>query len=415
MFKVLQTTNNKDLQILGSGEHNLNSGPDFFNAKVKIGEQLWAGNVEIHVKASDWYMHHHEKDENYDNVILHVVWNKDTEVYHKNNLPIPTLELKGFVSKKVVNHYQTLFYKKSKWINCENFIAGTDKFILNNWLEVLYIERLKQKSEQIDKLLKHATNDWEAVLFQLLAKNFGLKVNGEAFFNLAISIHFNIIRKEQSSLINLEALLFGQAGFLNEKRDDIYYNRLKSEYDYLRLKYNLEPLFNGQFQFFRLRPNNFPTIRLAQFSKLYFSQHNLFSKILNLKGLEDYYKLFKIDTSPFWNQHYSFTSKSVRRSKKLTNQFINLILINTITPLLFVYYKHIGKIQEINILKLANEIPVEKNNIIEKFITIMSNSNTTDYKIKNAFESQAFLQLKTAYCDKQLCLQCAIGNSFLNR
>ncbi len=417
MFSVneLQTTKNENLQILRSGEHNLNSGPDFFNAKVKIGKQLWAGNIEIHVNASDWYLHHHEKDENYDNVILHVVWNKDIEVYHKNNLPIPTLELKGFVSKEVVYHYQTLFYQKSKWINCENFIADTDKFILNNWLEVLYIERLKQKSERINKLLKQATNDWEAVLFQLLAKNFGLKVNGEAFLNLAISIDFKIIRKEQSSIINLEALLFGQAGFLNDRNDGIYYNKLQCEYNYLRSKYNLEPLFNGQFQFFRLRPNNFPTIRLAQFSTLYFSYHNLFSKILNLERLEDYYKLFEIDTSPFWHQHYSFTSKSVKRSKKLTNQFVNLLLINTIIPLLFVYYKHIGKIEEENILKLANEIPVEKNNIIEKFTTLMNNSDSYAYIIKNAFESQAFLQLKTAYCDKQLCLQCAIGNSFLKR
>jgi len=411
----LQTTNNNSLYILRSGEHNLNSGPDFFNAKVKIGKQLWAGNIEIHVKASDWYLHHHEKDENYDNVILHVVWNKDVEVYHKNNLPIPTLELETFVSKKVVYHYQTLFNKNSKWINCENYIAETDKFILNNWLEVLYIERLKQKSEQIHKLLKHATNDWEAVLFQLLAKNFGLKVNGESFLNLAISIDFKIIRKEQNSLVNLEALLFGQAGFLNEKRDDIYYNRLQSEYNYLKSKYNIEPLFNGQFQFFRLRPSNFPTIRLAQLSKLYFSRQNLFSKILNFKNLEDYYKLFNIDTSSFWNQHYSFTSRSVKRKKKLTNQFVNLLLINTIIPLLFVYYKHIGKIQEANILMLANEIPVEKNNIIEKFTILMNKTDEGDYKIKNAFESQAFLQLKTSYCDKQLCLQCAIGNSFLNR
>jgi hypothetical protein len=411
----LQTTNNIDLQILRSGDHNLNSGPDFFNAKIKIGNQVWAGNVEIHVKASDWYLHHHEKDKNYGNVILHVVWKNDIEVFHRNNLPIPTLELEGFVSKKVVHQYQILFSHKSKWISCENSIATIDKFILNNWIEVLYFERLKQKSKLIDELLKSSANDWDTVLFQLLAKNFGLKVNGEAFLNLATSIDFKIIRKEQSSLINLEAILFGQAGFLNEKKEEKYYNNLQIEYIYLKSKYKLEPLFNGQFQFFRLRPNNFPTIRLAQLSLLYFTHQNLFSIILKLKKIEDYYKLFDINTSEFWRQHYSFTTKSVNRSKNITKQFVNLLLLNTIIPLIFMYHKHTGTIREINILNLAYEIPVETNNIIEKFSTLLNVNDKQDNKIKNALESQAFLQLKSAYCNKRRCLQCAIGNSFLNR
>ena len=409
----LQTSNNENLQIFRSGKHNLNSGPDFFNAKIKIGQQLWAGNIEIHVKASDWYLHHHERDDNYDNVILHVVWVNDLEVYHKNNSPIATLELKTFVSRDVVFKYKTLFFKKSKWINCEKSMATIDRFILNNWLEVLYIERIEQKSNLINELLKKYSNDWEEVLFLVLAKNFGLKINGDSFMNLAMSIDFKIIRKEQNSLINLEALLFGQAGFLNKKKEDSYYKSLQNEYRYLRSKYRIEPLFNGQFQFFRLRPNNFPTIRLAQLSMLYYSHQNLFSKILKLNEMKDFYDLFKINTSSFWKEHYNFNSKSINRPKLLTKQFINLILINTVIPLRFVYNKHIGKIENGDIFRLSKQIQVEKNKILENYIVIMNSLTEKNFKIKNAMESQAFLQLKTSYCDKQKCLFCAIGNSLL--
>ena len=409
----LQTSKNENLQIIRSGEHNLNSGPDFFNAKIRIGQQLWAGNIEIHVKASDWYLHHHEKDNNYDNVILHVVWVNDLEVYHKNNSPIATLELKTFVSKDVVYKYKTLFFKKSKWINCEKSIATIDRFILKNWLEVLYIERIKQKSKLINELLNKSSNDWEEVLFVLLAKNFGLKINGDSFMNLAMSIDFKIIRKEQNSLINIEALLFGQAGFLNENKEETYYKNLKNEYKYLRSKYNIEPLFNGQFQFFRLRPNNFPTVRLAQLSMLYYSRRNLFSKILKSIELEDFYDIFRINTSSYWKEHYNFNSQSTNRPKVLTKQFINLILINTIVPLRFVYNKHIGKVENEDIFSLSKQIEVEKNSILENYTVVMNSLTENNFKIKNAMQSQAFLQLKTGYCDKQKCLFCAIGNSLL--
>ncbi len=409
----LQATNNESIIIYGSGEHNLDSGPDFFNAKIKIGDQLWVGNVEIHVKSSDWYVHQHEKDENYDSVILHVVWENDIEVYNKNSIPIPTLELHSLVPKDLIKQYKALFSKRINWINCEKFIGSIDEFILNNWIEVLFFERLQQKSELILQLLKESKNDWESVLFKLLAKNFGLKVNGDSFFTLANSIDFKIIRKEQSKLINLEALFFGQSGFLDKEFENAYFEELKSEYRYLQSKYSLEPIFNGQIKFFRLRPNNFPTIRLAQLSMLYFTHQNLFSKIINCKNLDEVYSLFDTKTSVFWEDHYNFNSISKKRSKSLTKPFVDLLIMNTIIPLKFIYFKHIGKLNEESILSLAKQIKPEKNNIINKFEDILSKNTGVKHKINNAFESQGYLHLKTSYCNKNLCLQCAIGNTIL--
>ncbi|MCF6297395.1 MAG: DUF2851 family protein [Flavobacteriaceae bacterium] len=412
-IKKLQTITNIPLQIINVGEHNLNSGPDFFNANIKIGNQFWAGNVEIHVKSSDWYLHKHENDTNYDNVILHVVWKYDAEVYGKDNQEIPTLELNQIVSTQLINQYQTLFSKQLKWINCENQFNTVNQFTLNNWLEVLYFERLEQKSNIIQNLLQKSANDWEAVLFQLLAKNFGLKVNGEAFLNLANSIDFKTIRKEHFKLINIEALFFGQAGFLEEEIESAYYKQLQKEYKYLQLKYKLEPLYKGQFHFFRLRPNNFPTIRLAQLAILYFSYHNLFSKIVEAKTLDDYYTLFTLKISNFWQQHYSFTSSSVKRSKKITKSFIDLLIINTIIPLKFVYFKQMGKLGDESILSLIKQIQPEKNSIIKKYESLPFEKENLALSIDNAFESQSFLQLKNEYCNSQRCLHCAIGNSLL--
>lgn len=409
----LQTSSKLALQIINVGKHNLNSGPDFFNANIKIDGQFWAGNIEIHIKSSDWYRHQHEDDENYDNVILHVVWINDVEVYNQNNDLIPTLELNKIVSKNQISQYQSLFSRKIKWINCENQFSNVDQFTLDNWLEVLYFERLEKKSRVIIKILDKTSNDWEAVLFKLLAKNFGLKVNGESFLNMANSIDFKIVRKGQANLMQLESIFFGQAGFLNDNVENAYHNQLQQEYKYLRKKYKLESLNNGQFQFFRLRPNNFPTIRLAQLAKLYVAHNHLFSKILEAERLEDFYQLFSIKTSGFWQDHYSFTSPSLKRSKNLTKSFIDLLIINTIIPLKFVYYKQLGKLDEDSILKMIKQIRPEKNSIINKFKSLNTENSKTLISVENAFESQSFLQLKNNYCNPQRCLECAVGNVLL--
>ncbi len=406
--KELFTTGSEPIQIFNAGEHNINSGPDFFNAKVLIAQQLWAGNVEIHVKASDWYLHQHEKDSNYDNVILHVVWQHDVDIYRENNSVIPTLELQRFTPQSLLFNYYQLFSKKSNYIHCENDFSKVDEFTLNNWLENLYIEKLVHKSSLISELLVQTKNDWEAVLFKLLAKNFGLKVNGEAFLNLSNSFEFSILRKEQKDLQYMEALLFGQAGLLQADHQSKYFQDLKKEYQYLSRKYNLDPLYNKQFQFFRLRPNNFPTIRIAQLANLYFMHKTLFSKVLNVKNLKDYYAIFSNGTSEFWNIHYTFNTISKRSVKSLTKPFIDLLLINTIVPLLFVFGKRSVKWNEEKLFDLIKQIKPEKNNIIREL-------NKLNINAKNAFETQALLHLKSEYCDKHLCMQCAVGNVLLRK
>lgn len=404
----LQTTQHEPLEIISVGLLNLNSGPDFFNGRLRIGEQLWAGNIEIHVKSSDWFIHNHEQDPAYDNVILHVVYEHDTDIYRKDNTRIPTLELKHYIDKRILEQYYKLFSASKSWINCESHFAEVPEFTLYNWLECLYFERLEYKSKTIDALLKASKNDWQAVLFKLLAKNFGLKVNGEAFFSLANSIDFSVIRKSQSNLNLLEALLFGQSRLLSKESNDPYYLQLQNDYRFLKQKFQLDHGGVLPLQFFRLRPSNFPTIRLSQLAKLYCKELNLFSKVISAEQLIDYYQLFDVSVSSFWETHYTFEKTSRHSIKKISKSFVNLLLINTIIPMKFCYAKQKGLTIDEHILKLITAIDSEKNKIIEGFNQLKPVS-------KSAMQSQALLQLKTKYCDNHQCLKCAVGNSLLNK
>jgi len=407
-FNNLKTTIGESIVVLAVGQHNFNSGPDFFNAKLKIEEQLWAGNVEIHIKSSDWFLHNHEIDKAYDNVILHVVWEDDTEVFRNDNTPIPTLELKNIVDTTMLSNYEKLFTKQKKWINCENDFALPDNFILNNWLERLYFERLERKSKTIETLLAESKNDWESVLFKMLTKNFGLKVNGDSFFSLAQSIEFSIVRKTQYNAQVLEALLFGQSGLLDQDIENAYHSNLSKEYEFLKQKFNLQNAQVLPIQFFRLRPPNFPTIRISQLARLYNKHQNLFSKIIECNKLDDFYELFKVSTSEFWKTHYTFQKESKTSIKTLSKSFIDLLLINTILPIKFSYAKQKGEAIDSEIIKIASTISSEKNNIIKAFNNLKKVS-------KSSLDSQALIQLKTEYCDKNKCLQCAIGNSLINK
>lgn len=404
--KKLQSEAHENIHVVAAGLQNFNSGPDFFNSKVEINGQLWAGNVEIHVKSSDWYVHNHETDANYDSVILHVVWEHDVEVFRKTNTAIPTLELKKYISKDVLHNYEKLFSKNKKWINCETEIATINSFTVSNLLQRLYFERLEQKSVKITNALTATNNNWEAVLFMLLAQNFGLKINAEAFMNFATSFDFSIVRKVSNNKLQLEALFFGQAGLLSENVESAYFEELKKEYDFLKLKFKLKPISVGQVHFFRLRPNNFPTIRLSQLASLYQFHQNLFSKIMEAKSINNYYDLFDVGVSEFWKTHYTFETESKKSSKKITKSFVDLLLINTIIPLKFAYLKSLSKTDFSSLLLLMEEIKPEKNSIISKFNEFKVKSNT-------AFETQALLQLKNEYCSKQLCLQCEIGKEVL--
>ena len=402
----LFTTKKESILVKFVGEFNQNTGPDFIGAQVKIGNQLWAGNVEIHVKSSDWYVHHHETDANYNNVVLHVVWEHDVEVFNSLNQPIPVLELQSFISKSVLKNYDELFRTNNKWINCENSIEEVSSLVYNSWIERLFFERLEQKSFFIIKCLESVNYDWEAVLFQLLARNFGLKINAEAFFEMAKQIDFGIVRKESVSIERIESLLFGELGMLTEQLEDAYYKKLQKEYVYQKSKYGLEALKTPQVQFFRLRPINFPTIRISQLANLYTKNSQLFSELMALNNLSDFYNLFSIRASDYWKTHYTFEKQSPKRIKRLSKSFIDLLIINTIIPLRFVYQKYIGKPDDEGILRLISSLKPEKNTVISKFEMITK-------KPENAMQSQALLYLKQAYCNEQKCLQCAIGNHLM--
>ncbi|MBT8259930.1 MAG: DUF2851 family protein, partial [Bacteroidia bacterium] len=402
------TSSNQNLEILSVGLHNLNSGPDFFNAKLKIDNQLWAGNVEIHINSSDWYVHKHETDKNYDNVILHVVWNDDVEIFRKDNSIIPTLELKKFVLPQTLKNYNSLLLQNKQWINCEKDIADIDNFTINNWLDRLYLERLERKSKELILLQKKSKNNWEEVLFKMLSKNFGLKLNGDSFLSIAESFDFSTLRKQQINLQNLESLFFGQANLLNKEIEDSYYIKLNETYNFLKHKYKLNNQAVLPIQFFRLRPLNFPTIRLSQLATLYNKNQNLFSRIINANSVKVFYKIFNVKASNYWDTHYTFGKESKKSEKKLSKSFIDLLLINSIVPLIFTYYKSLGKSEDEKIVTLMQDLKSEKNNIVNKFQELKINCKT-------ALESQALIELKTNYCSKNKCLQCAIGSALLNR
>ena len=404
-FSNLKTCAGDSVIIINSGQYLQLAGPDFFNAQIILNEQKWAGNVEIHVKSSDWYLHQHEKDSSYDNVILHVVWENDVPIFRKDNNEIPTLELKNYVSKEVLENYLKLKTQKS-WIYCENQIKTIDDFALQNWQERLFFERLERKEIPILELLKETENDWEAVLFCMLAKNFGLNTNGEAFLKIAKSIPFSVIRKESFEIENLEALLFGMSDLITVNAEDNYTKDIQKRFDYCLQKYQFQKKINPPVQFFKHRPDNFPTIRLAQLAMLYHTHQNLFSKIMAVTKTDDFYRLFDISVSNYWQTHYQFDKESSEKKKKFSNSFVDLLIINTIVPIQFSYAKNQGKeITEV-ILNIMNSIQFEKNSIIEKFAFF-------GIKSKNAFETQSLLQLKNEYCNHSKCLQCAIGIQLL--
>ncbi|MBF4519224.1 DUF2851 family protein [Flavobacterium sp. ANB] len=401
----LRTTQNEQITIIKTGDYLELAGPDFFNAQIKIDEQKWAGNVEIHLKSSDWYVHGHERDTAYDNVILHVVWEHDTEIFRENNTKIPVLVLKDYVSSEIVNSYHSLISPKS-WISCEKQIVQIDEFVFKNWQERLFFERLERKSKFIYDLLEQTNQDWEAVLFCLLAKNFGLNSNGNSFLQVAKSIPFSIIRKESFEVENLEALLLGASGLLDCDKEDVYFKDLKIRYFYLLHKYQLDKVYADPVEFFKHRPDNFPTIRLSQLASLYSKHQNLFSKIIYLKSVKDIYKLLDVSASLYWQNHYQFDKESPKKSKALSKSFIDLLILNTIIPIQFAYSHIMGESNSEDLIELMNEVAPEKNSIIDKFESFGILS-------KNAFDTQTLLQLKNEYCNHKACLKCAIGMELL--
>ena len=404
----LYTSRRKSLQIISLGIHNHDAGPDFLHAKLEIDGQLWVGNVEIHVKASDWYAHQHNTDTNYDNVILHVVWEADTVVYRKNKEEIPALELINCIPKVILNNYYKLFgTAKDNFINCEREVSLVAGFKFSFWLERLYFERLEEKSNEINSLLAETNNNWEKVLFLLLLKNFGLKLNGDAFLSLGRAMEFDIVRKLTHNVFQLESLLFGLSGLLNNASStDKFLIQMQSEYSFLRNKYNIRENSVQCPSFFRLRPVNFPTIRLSQLANLYGRQPQLFGKIITIKEVDHFYEIFSISAGTYWRTHYVFGKLSPKRENRLTRSFINLLLINTILPIIFCYSKWQGIDVSAKIISILQKLKKEDNKITRKFQNL-------GVSCSNAMNSQALLQLYNAYCTKNRCMECVVGDSLL--
>lgn len=403
----LKTVQGENIDIINAGQYLQLAGPDFFNAQLIIGNQKWAGNVEIHIKSSDWYVHNHERDEAYDNVILHVVWEHDTEVFRQDNSEIPVLELKNYIAPDTLENYNVLSAAKT-WIYCEKELATIDSFVFENWKERLLLERLERKAMPILQLATATENDWEAVLFCFLAKSFGLNTNGDIFYKIARSIPFAVVRRESFEVENLEALFFGRAGLLDIDHEDVYFKDLKSRYDYICHKYQIPEVHIDMVQFFKHRPDNFPTIRLAQLAQLYHEHQNLFSKITQGISIQGIYEVFEVQVSPYWQTHYKFDKESAKKRKALTSSFIDLIIVNTVVPFRFAYGKSIGKENSEELIALLQDIVPEKNNIIDKF-------KSFKLDVKSAYDTQSLLQLKNEYCSSKRCLQCAVGLELLKK
>ncbi|MCC7520462.1 MAG: DUF2851 family protein [Flavobacteriaceae bacterium] len=403
----LISTSGESIQIEKAGHYTEQSGPDFKNAKIRIQNQLWAGNVEIHLKSSDWYVHHHETDPAYDNVILHVVWEDDMPVFRRNQTIVSTLELKGRVSAQLLQNFDALFNTPKFWIPCEKNLKEVDPFVWQHWLERLYVERLHQKTEKINVLLEKFQYDWEGVLFVLLAQNFGLNINSEAFYQMALTLDWGVLRKERENTHTLEALFMGQTGLLFPGTECAYQQDLFQIFTFQKHKYNLQsPLIFPHY--FRLRPPNFPNIRLSQLADLWSRNQHLFHELTSVQNLSEYYKLLECKTATYWETHYVFGKEHRKTLKKTSHSFLDLLLINTVIPMQFAYLNYKGNTNIDYLLDVMKQIASERNSVVDSFVK-------QGLKIENAMQSQALLTLKKEYCSNQKCLQCEVGLHILKR
>jgi hypothetical protein len=403
----LLTTSTEPLQIIRAGTLNFNQGPDFLDGKIKIGDTIWAGNIELHVRSSHWELHKHTGDSNYGNVILHVVWQHDAEVMNNRPLAIPTLELEDKVPKLLMEKYDQLMNNPSI-IPCEKVISSVPELTWLNWKERLLVERLQKKSAVLLDYLHQNNNHWEESFWWLIARNFGAKVNSEAFEKIAQSVPLNVFTRTKSQVVQIEAILFGQANLLRQPFKEAYPNMLRKEYDFFRKKFGLRPAL-ARLHFLRMRPSNFPTIRIAQLAMLLHQSNQLFAKILATVNLREVKSLLDVTANDYWHYHYIFDEESAFKEKHLGDSMINNIIINTIVPAVFAYGKfHNNEELKTRSFNWLSELAAENNAITNKFLSLEIVSAT-------AFDSQALIQLKNEYCNQFRCLDCAVGNWILKK
>ncbi|MEM7102535.1 MAG: DUF2851 family protein [Bacteroidota bacterium] len=402
----LTTVEGEYITILHPGAHNHNGGPDFHDARIRIDRTLWAGNVEIHINASDWYRHNHNLDRAYDNVILHVVFNADVKVFRPDGNIIPCLEIKDRIDVRLIRQYRSLMSEKTD-IACAGLFEKVDSVIKTAWLERLMIERLESKTKKILDILNFHKNDWEAAFYEVLAAGFGLKENSHQFGLLARTLPLNIIRKHQGQGFQLEALFFGQAGFLETDFEDEYPKRLQQEFLFLKKKYRLTPLKACAWKFLRMRPSGFPTIRIARFATFLAARKKLFSFLETAMIPGDFMKWVSLPISEYWSNHYRFDQMAKRNTGAIGHGFADVLLINVVVPFMFLY----GKIRSNEKMrqKAVNwyeAVKAENNKITRLWQQL-------DVNVDSAGLSQALIHLKSDYCDKKRCLNCAIGVSLL--
>lgn len=402
----LTTTDGRPIQVINPGIANTDAGPDFFNAKIRIADTLWAGSVEVHDKASDWFTHSHEGNRAYDAVILHVTGLNDSDVCHTTGQVIPQLVLP--VPESVSRNIDWLLYREVP-IPCLDLIRQIEPLHISSWLASLLSERLERKTHDILALLDRYANDWNEVFYITLTRNFGFGVNSDAFERLARSLPLRCIQKQRSSHSQVEAMLFGQAGMLDEEAGDHYYRFLQREYQFLSHKFALTPLDSSVFRSLRTRPVNFPYLKLAQLAAIWVQHDTLFSAILEARSTGQIKQYFRIPPSPYWETHYHFRSASAKKEKPIGESSLNILLINTAVPMFFAYGLRNQRPEYCErAIRLLESIPPEQNSIVSTF----SQAGIT---LRNASDSQALIQLKREYCEQKKCLYCRIGFRMLKR
>jgi len=401
---VLQTGDK--VEVLHPGVYNTDSGPDFFNAKIRIGETIWAGNIEIHILSSDWKRHNHQLDKSYDNVVLHVVFRDDSPVFRSDGTAIPTLVLDGLYNENAWKNYLS-FMASRQWIPCETMILRVEPFIRNAWLDRILMDRLERKALQVEQILSITNNDWALTFYRMLARNMGFKLNNQAFEMLAQTLPYQFLAKHADDLFQVEAMVFGQAGLLESSFSDEYPRKLKKEFEFLKSKFNLTPIDVHLWRFMRMHPGNFPTLRLAQFASIIHHSGSIISELFTSNEVSSYHKLFGAEASEYWNTHFVFDKPSALKRKKLGLASIDLLIINLVAPILVAYgrWKRDTAMIE-KAVDLLMVVKPENNTFTRKWADM-------GIVAENAATSQSLIELKSQYCENKKCLTCAVGIQLL--
>lgn len=399
----LTTTAGESVDVFHTGIPNHDQGPDFLQSRIRIGDQLWAGHVEIHILSSAWFLHLHHHDPHYNNVILHVVWEEDQPVVTKDGFIVPTITLSGRVDLSLLDRYRHLM-NNEEWVPCASALKDVPAIIRTSWLDRLMAERLEHKTGHVLQVLDRCRQDWEQTFYVMLARQLGAPTNGDPMEELALRVPLPLLRKHGDRIDQIEAILFGAAGMLPRERNVPYVISLKHEFEFLKKKYNLDALQGLQWKFMRMRPAHFPTIRIAHLAVMIAQQAHFITLLEQHLSAEQWIKLFRVrPANPFWNDHYHFSASSPRGSKQLGQNTAVTILINVIAPVMFLYGKHQGRpdLKE-RAVRLLEELPAEKNNIVTHW-------QECGWYVADAGQTQALLHLKKQYCDQRKCLHCAVG------